>query len=544
MGDDEGLGELTNDSEMMGTGNPSGSGAGLFGNRPLLAVVGVGVIIFAVALALFFRGGSGSGARNFIMIVGNLEPTDVALIRAELRYINIPSRTEGSGRNLQVLVPMKHRDQALDRLALRGLPAGDIKGYRLFDKQDGLGATDFDKRIKFIRALNGELALAITRFQDIEDARVQIVIPEKQMFSNRRSKVSASVLLKVKSGVTLDREQITGIAQLVASSVEDLSIDNVTIVDMSGYILHGPESPFTRIIKEAKDIDLESIVNSEESAPEPAEPTGTDNGKIVDNEEQPAELAKADVAPLPQKPTATEPKEKKEKKLSYKEKINQQNQFRKDVENQLILKSQKVLDHYLPVGSSFVKVSVELPEVTDEEQNEQSLTYIISRSILILVDSNDPNLSLEGNIKKNIFNEIAAVVEYQYGSKDSIVLRKSPFYFEQINERDHARFIQKEYEQAIMWHLITLLLSTILLGIIYWIIRSKLSLFIGKIKLGKPKKSSAQTADEDLLAKEPKQEQSSAEEISPELQEIRDSVQNDPTQIARLIKGWLEEEMP
>jgi flagellar biosynthesis/type III secretory pathway M-ring protein FliF/YscJ len=153
-----------------------------------------------------------------------------------LKELKIPYQIKDEGRS--IAVPRGRADEARLGLAEKNLPAGGTVGWEIFD-QTRLGATDFDRRIQFIRAISGELSRTINRISAVEDARVQIVIPETQLFTATTAPVTASVLLKLKPGDTLTQKQVNGIIYLVAGSVENLKPENITILDTNGNMLSG-----------------------------------------------------------------------------------------------------------------------------------------------------------------------------------------------------------------------------------------------------------------------------------------------------------------
>lgn len=120
-------------------------------------------------------------------------------------------------------------------LAGEGLPLGGSVGYEIFDKTDTLGTTSFVQNINHIRALEGELARSIKTINRIQGARVHLVIPERQLFQKEKSAPTASIALKVRG--VLDPSQIRAIQHLVASAIDGLSPNRVSIVDETGNLL-------------------------------------------------------------------------------------------------------------------------------------------------------------------------------------------------------------------------------------------------------------------------------------------------------------------
>jgi flagellar M-ring protein FliF len=134
-----------------------------------------------------------------------------------------------------VMVP---EDQVLRlrmQLAGDGLPTGGSVGYEIFDKSNTLGATSFVQNINHLRALEGELARTIRTIDRIAFARVHLVIPERQLFQKDRNETTASIVLKVRGA--LEQAQVRAIQHLVASAVDGLKPERVSIVDETGALL-------------------------------------------------------------------------------------------------------------------------------------------------------------------------------------------------------------------------------------------------------------------------------------------------------------------
>ena len=121
------------------------------------------------------------------------------------------------------------------RLAEAGLPKGGGVGYEIFDKSDVLGATSFVQNINRLRALEGELARTIRAHRRVQDARVHLVLPERPLFSREKVEPSASIVLKVRG--TLEAQQVRAIRHLIATAVNGLRPERVSIVDESGQLL-------------------------------------------------------------------------------------------------------------------------------------------------------------------------------------------------------------------------------------------------------------------------------------------------------------------
>jgi flagellar M-ring protein FliF len=121
------------------------------------------------------------------------------------------------------------------RLAEGGLPKGGSIGYEIFDKSDALGATSFVQNINHLRAMEGELARTIRSIERVQAARVHLVLPERPLFSREKVEPSASIVLKVRG--TLESQQVRAIRHLVASAVNGLKPERVSVVDEAGRLL-------------------------------------------------------------------------------------------------------------------------------------------------------------------------------------------------------------------------------------------------------------------------------------------------------------------
>jgi flagellar M-ring protein FliF len=134
-----------------------------------------------------------------------------------------------------VLVPKEHIPRLRMKLAEGGLPKGGGVGYEIFDKSDALGATSFVQNINHLRALEGELSRTIRAIDRVQQARVHLVLPERPLFSREKAEPSASIVLKVRG--TLEAQQVRAIRHLIASAVNGLKPQRVSVVDETGRLL-------------------------------------------------------------------------------------------------------------------------------------------------------------------------------------------------------------------------------------------------------------------------------------------------------------------
>lgn len=198
-------------------------------------------VIFAVGLFLLMRL---SGATDYATLATTQTTADAAAITSELGAQGIPFRTRDGGTTIQV--PAGQLDQARLGLASSNLLAGGgaTVGMEIFDKQ-GWGATDFTQRVNLTRAMEGELSRTIGKLDQVQSASVKLAVPSERLFTDNQKPTTASVLLTLVPGATLDAGQVTGVSRLVAMAVPGLDAKNVTITDTQGNILNGGDDSAT-----------------------------------------------------------------------------------------------------------------------------------------------------------------------------------------------------------------------------------------------------------------------------------------------------------
>ncbi|HET7680035.1 MAG TPA: flagellar basal-body MS-ring/collar protein FliF [Xanthobacteraceae bacterium] len=158
---------------------------------------------------------------------------DSSAIIKDLERQGIPYDMRNDG--AVVLVPKELVPRLRMKLAESGLPKGGGVGYEIFDKSDALGATSFVQNINHLRALEGELARTIRAIERVQAARVHLVLPERPLFSREKAEPTASIVLKVRG--MLEAQQVRAIRHLVASAVNGLKPERVSIIDEAGRLL-------------------------------------------------------------------------------------------------------------------------------------------------------------------------------------------------------------------------------------------------------------------------------------------------------------------
>ena len=168
------------------------------------------------------------------VLYGNLADKDGGAVVAQLSQMNIPYQYAAGGG--AILVPADKVYDTRLRLASLGLPKGSVNGFELMDSSR-FGMTQFQERLTFQRGLEGELTRSIQALSSVQSARVHLALPNQNGFFREQQKPSASVLLGLNPGYTLERAQLAGIIHLVSSSVPEMSPSAVSVLDDTGKLL-------------------------------------------------------------------------------------------------------------------------------------------------------------------------------------------------------------------------------------------------------------------------------------------------------------------
>jgi flagellar M-ring protein FliF len=206
---------------------PTGGVAGL---RPLLLLVGVAAAVAAgVGIALW------SQVPTYSVLLADAASADGAAVTTSLDQAGIQYKLE----NGAVLVPAERVAEARMKLAAKGLTG--TSGFADMQKDPGFGVSQFMENARYQHALEQELAQTIASLKPVQAARVHLAVPQQSAFVRDRRRVSASVTLQLRAGNRLDREQVNSIVNLIASSIPELTADQVTVVDSQGRLLSAPD---------------------------------------------------------------------------------------------------------------------------------------------------------------------------------------------------------------------------------------------------------------------------------------------------------------
>jgi len=189
-------------------------------------LIGCLILVAAAGAALWWWGSK----TDWKTLYSGLEARDVQQVEGELAAASIAYQSTPDG--LGVQVPAELLDKARMEIATKGMPQSGRMGFELFDKPNWVGS-EFDEKVNYQRALEGELEHTIATIGSVRSARVHLVLPKESLFTSEQQAAKASVVLKLKRS-TLGREEVESIRNLVAGAVEGLTPDQVVLVDADG----------------------------------------------------------------------------------------------------------------------------------------------------------------------------------------------------------------------------------------------------------------------------------------------------------------------
>lgn len=215
------------------------------------AIVLVGMIVGTIMIISWAK------SQYYTPLYTGLSSEDAGKIVERLKEMKVPYEIGDNGGSISV--PSSDVYETRMKLATAGLPSPQNIGYALLD-QTNIGMTDFLQKVNYRRALEGELARTITGLSEVAAARVHLVIPEDRLFREDQHAPTASVVLKLQGAMPLGKRQLQGIAYLVASSVEGMRPDKVTIIDADGNLLSGAQASDESAMLTATQFDMRKNV--------------------------------------------------------------------------------------------------------------------------------------------------------------------------------------------------------------------------------------------------------------------------------------------
>lgn len=200
-------------------------------NKSILTIALLAAVVAATIVVILW-----TSSKNYVPLYGKQELYDTANIMEMLEKEQVPFRLEKSSG--QILVPESQLAHIRMALAARGVRAAMPSGLEGLDNVTGLGTSEFMEGARYRHALEGELARTIISLDAVRSARVHLAIPKRTLFVGRdEEKPSASVMLDLQPGQTMEPGQVEAIANLVAGSISGMKPGAVTVVDQSGQLL-------------------------------------------------------------------------------------------------------------------------------------------------------------------------------------------------------------------------------------------------------------------------------------------------------------------
>jgi flagellar M-ring protein FliF len=198
----------------------------------LITLIGAGAAVLLALVYLTMK----MAAPPMVPLYTGIEPEAAGSVLQRLDQMGVPYQVQGES---TVLVPADEVARLRMTLAADGLPNGGPVGYELLDDSQGLGITRFQEDIRYLRAIEGELARSIRTLNGVSNARVHLVLPKREPFQRQAPEPTASVLVVMRGAATLSREQVMAIQYLVAQAVPNLKPQSVSLIDQQGSLLAG-----------------------------------------------------------------------------------------------------------------------------------------------------------------------------------------------------------------------------------------------------------------------------------------------------------------
>jgi len=197
-----------------------------------LAGIGAAVLV-TIGAIIFFA--SQWSSPNMALLYSDLSPSDGGAIVQQLDQQKIPYKASTDGTRIEVPTDQVGRLRMM--LAQQGMPSGGSVGNEIFNQPEGLGTTAFMQNVQQLRAKEGELVRSIQTLQPVMNARVHLVLPKRELFARQAQTPTAGVVLKLRPGTQLSKEQVLAIQTLVAAAVPQMEPANVSIIDDKGKLL-------------------------------------------------------------------------------------------------------------------------------------------------------------------------------------------------------------------------------------------------------------------------------------------------------------------
>jgi flagellar M-ring protein FliF len=420
--------------------------------------------------------------------------TQLPDILRELSLAGIEFNIEQKGKNATIFVDEKYLNTAKNLLAIKGLPSQSARGYQLLDNAQTLGVTEFDKRVRFLRALSGEIEKAIMQFDIIDNCKVQIVLPEQRLFAVTQPPVTSSILIRKVPGTKINDDIVFSIIELVSNAVENLQPENISVIDTSGKVLS--EGIFERLASNKRKKRQVQIVKNQKDKKAP-------KSKALPKIGQPI--------------------------IPDFNSIKQWYEVKRKFEKTLEEKTRRQITGLLPRDSFKIAINADIGPLEDGK-----IVHIRRLSTSIVVDNARDDIDLDSSTKTQLFNTVAASTGY-VKDRDSIMLGKANFSMLSDDEKKEltAKETHRKQIKIIFKYGPFILIIIILIATINFLRKYRKN----KKELKPPTDiiSPDMTRDTDFTDLQ--------DEIDNEkkIEQIKEAAQQDPGIVARIMEEWLED---
>jgi flagellar M-ring protein FliF len=194
------------------------------------------LLVFLVFIMVYSKNTKGSNINHNYVIAKDLSKNEIMIAANELETVGVPFSLVGTGENMVLKTSKEYINIAKIKLVASGALKGDHKGWEIFDKSS-IGETSFQNKIKYVRAIEGELSRSLEALTYVEKATIKVVLPKDSIFTDKKSNATASAILTLSQGRYLTAKQIKGIKRFVSSAIQDLQPENVQLINQNGELL-------------------------------------------------------------------------------------------------------------------------------------------------------------------------------------------------------------------------------------------------------------------------------------------------------------------
>lgn len=200
-------------------------------------------IIFLLAIAASIALGGyilmWSQTPAYQVLFSGMQPQESAEVVETLNQMGVSYKLEQTSG--AIMVPAADLQSLRLKLAAEGLPRSTAQGMEMLNQEQGFGTSQFIEQARYQRAMEQELARSVSELQNVRSARVHLAIPKQSVFVRERRPPTASVVVNLYAGRSLERGHIAAVTHMVASSVPNMNSSDVTVVDQRGNLLSQPE---------------------------------------------------------------------------------------------------------------------------------------------------------------------------------------------------------------------------------------------------------------------------------------------------------------